>query len=128
ERCTVLLCTHNLGEAERICHRVSIVQYGRAVAEGTPAELKAGMAKSVQLVVRTTPADLVGIVAGIRGVIRPRLANCVIVYETTDARRVNPQVVRSVVEAGGEVVSLNVETVALEDAYLQLMQIAADQE
>ena len=37
---TVLLCTHNLVEAEQLCHRLSIVQAGRQVAEGTPAALK----------------------------------------------------------------------------------------
>ena len=35
----VLLTTHELEEAERVADRVLIVDHGRAVAEGTPAEL-----------------------------------------------------------------------------------------
>jgi ABC-2 type transport system ATP-binding protein len=36
---TVLLTTHDLDEAERLADRVVIVDHGRVVAEGTPAEL-----------------------------------------------------------------------------------------
>src|SRR5205807_9727089 len=35
----VLLTTHELEEAERLADRVVIIDHGRAVAEGTPAEL-----------------------------------------------------------------------------------------
>jgi len=36
---TVLLTTHYMDEAERLCDRVAIVDHGRVIAEGTPAEL-----------------------------------------------------------------------------------------
>lgn len=39
ERRTVVLCTHNLPEAQRLCDRVVIMQHGRAIAIGSPAEL-----------------------------------------------------------------------------------------
>jgi ABC-2 type transport system ATP-binding protein len=39
EGCTVFLCTHNLVEAQRLCDRVAILEHGRLVALGTPAEL-----------------------------------------------------------------------------------------
>jgi ABC-2 type transport system ATP-binding protein len=38
---TVLLTTHDLTEAERLCDRLSILDRGRLVVEGTPEELKA---------------------------------------------------------------------------------------
>ena len=37
--CTVFMCTHNLVEAQRLCDRVAILEHGRLVALGTPAEL-----------------------------------------------------------------------------------------
>ncbi len=40
----VLLTTHELGEAERLADRVVIVDRGRLLAEGTPAELSSGTA------------------------------------------------------------------------------------
>lgn len=38
---TVLLTTHDMEEADRLCHRIGIMSAGKIVAEGTPAELKA---------------------------------------------------------------------------------------
>jgi ABC-2 type transport system ATP-binding protein len=41
EGVTILLTTHYLDEAERLCDRIAIMHAGRIVAEGTPAELRA---------------------------------------------------------------------------------------
>ncbi len=40
---TVLLTTHYMDEAERLCDRVAIVDHGKVIALGTPAELIAGL-------------------------------------------------------------------------------------
>ncbi len=40
ERVTVFLTTHYMEEAERVAHRVAIVDHGRIVAQGTPQELR----------------------------------------------------------------------------------------
>ncbi|MDQ6748704.1 MAG: ATP-binding cassette domain-containing protein, partial [Candidatus Dormibacteraeota bacterium] len=37
---TVLLCTHDLQEAEALADRVLIIDRGRILADGTPAELR----------------------------------------------------------------------------------------
>lgn len=39
EKRTVFLCTHNLVEAQKLCDRVAVLEHGRLVASGTPAEL-----------------------------------------------------------------------------------------
>jgi ABC-2 type transport system ATP-binding protein len=38
---TIVLTTHDLAEAERLCDRIALINDGRVVAEGTPDELKA---------------------------------------------------------------------------------------
>ncbi len=38
---TIVLTTHDLAEAERLCSRITVLNDGRTVAEGTSAELKA---------------------------------------------------------------------------------------
>jgi ABC-2 type transport system ATP-binding protein len=40
---TVLLTTHYLDEADHLCNRLAIVDHGRVIVEGTPAELKASI-------------------------------------------------------------------------------------
>ena len=37
---TVMLTTHNMDEADALCHRLAIVDHGRVIAIGTPDELK----------------------------------------------------------------------------------------
>ncbi len=37
---TIVLTTHDMGEADRLCDRLAIIDNGRIVAEGTPEELK----------------------------------------------------------------------------------------
>jgi ABC-2 type transport system ATP-binding protein len=40
---TVLLTTHYMAEADELCDRIGVVARGRLLAEGTPAQLKAGV-------------------------------------------------------------------------------------
>jgi ABC-2 type transport system ATP-binding protein len=40
EGVTVFLTTHYMDEAERVAHRIAIIDHGRIVAQGTPQELK----------------------------------------------------------------------------------------
>ncbi len=42
---TIVLTTHDLAEAERLCDRIALINDGRIVAEGTPEELKALVAR-----------------------------------------------------------------------------------
>ena len=42
---TIVLTTHDLAEAERLCDRIALINDGRVVAEGTPEELKARVAR-----------------------------------------------------------------------------------
>src|SRR3712207_9053319 len=42
---TIVLTTHDLAEAERLCDRIALINDGRVVAEGTPDELKEMVAR-----------------------------------------------------------------------------------
>ena len=42
---TIVLTTHDLAEAERLCDRIALINDGRVVAEGTPGELKEMVAR-----------------------------------------------------------------------------------
>jgi ABC-2 type transport system ATP-binding protein len=56
---TVLLTTQYLEEADRLADRLSLVEHGRVIAEGTPAELKGSLgATRIELVL--TDPDVVG--------------------------------------------------------------------
>ncbi|MCC6021134.1 MAG: ATP-binding cassette domain-containing protein [Thermoproteaceae archaeon] len=55
---TVLLTTHYIEEADRLCGRVAIMNRGRVVAVGTPDELKARYGVDVIEIETSKPADV----------------------------------------------------------------------
>jgi ABC-2 type transport system ATP-binding protein len=55
---TILLVTHFMDEAERLCDRLVVIDAGRVVAEGTPTELIDGLDGGRTVVVRFAPHDV----------------------------------------------------------------------
>ena len=53
----VLLVTHNVIEAERSVDRLAILDHGRVLTEGTPADLKTGVADELRLELVLDPAS-----------------------------------------------------------------------
>jgi daunorubicin resistance ABC transporter ATP-binding subunit len=53
----VLLCTQYLDEADHLAHRVAVLDRGRIIAEGTPAELKARVGGGQLRLLPVAPAD-----------------------------------------------------------------------
>jgi ABC-2 type transport system ATP-binding protein len=43
EGTTILLCTQYLDEADQLADRIAVIDHGRVIAEGTPAQLKASV-------------------------------------------------------------------------------------
>ena len=37
---TILLTTHDMDEADKLCHRIAIMDHGKILVDNTPAELK----------------------------------------------------------------------------------------
>jgi ABC-2 type transport system ATP-binding protein len=57
---TVLLTTHNMEEADALCHRLAIIDHGQVIALGTPAELKSSIPGGYLLRLRfgSSPSNL----------------------------------------------------------------------
>jgi ABC-2 type transport system ATP-binding protein len=68
---SILLTTHYMEEAERLCDRVAIVDHGRVISEGTPRELidSLGSEHVLEFAVGdgTVNANLLGALDGVRG-------------------------------------------------------------
>jgi ABC-2 type transport system ATP-binding protein len=54
---TVILCTHNLAEAQELCDRVVVLEQGLVVAEGSPEELRRSLAAG-RVVIEVDPVDV----------------------------------------------------------------------
>jgi ABC-2 type transport system ATP-binding protein len=117
----VILTTHYLEEAERLADLVVIVDHGKLVAEGTPAELTGGEG---QLRFRADPGlDTTSLASALPAgaVVKESPAGAYLV-ELPSA--VDPQVVATVTawcaEQGVLPKSLRIESRTLEDVFLEL--------
>jgi lantibiotic transport system ATP-binding protein len=114
---TVFLSSHLLAEVEQVATHLGIVQAGRLLFQGTPAELKAGRSGSVALGV-DRPVDAAGLLAraGYSCTAEGDGGLRILAAGKDEAARLN----RLVVEAGFAVHSLACEGVSLEFIFLDL--------
>jgi ABC-2 type transport system ATP-binding protein len=54
---TILLCTQYLEEADQLCEGIAVIDHGKVIAEGTPAQLKASVGSSFFHVRLMSPED-----------------------------------------------------------------------
>jgi ABC-2 type transport system ATP-binding protein len=119
---TVFLTTHRLEEAERLCDRVAILNTTlRSV--GRPEELRENLFSKSLIVETAAPlaaADSVfTTAAGVEGWHAQGASEYVLTVD--DPRAVAPKVVRALVAAGADIVSITESRHSLEDVYLQLI-------
>jgi ABC-2 type transport system ATP-binding protein len=117
---TILLNTHLLEEANRICDRVGVLA-NRLVAVGSPTELRRsvwGSATVVRLAEVTGPVETAARKAGSGDI---GVAGNVLTVPVADPGRDNPGLVRAIVEAGGQVQFVTESVPTLEEAYLRLL-------
>ena len=115
---TVVLCTHNLFEAESLADRVGIMARGRLRALGTPAELARGIRATdrVTLEVHAADAEAAARVAGVVSDVTDGVATLVAEL----ARDAVPDLVARLVGAGVRVYRVTPARATLADAYFAL--------
>jgi ABC-2 type transport system ATP-binding protein len=120
---TILLTTHYMEEADQLCDRVAIIDHGRILALGTPAELKQGVDADTIVTVkaRGEPAALaVALDRGVGGVTRAREVDGGVEIQVRDVERLVPRIVEAAEAAGLELVDLAVSQPSLEDVFISL--------
>lgn len=119
---TILLCTHNLPEAERICDRVGILST-RLLAVEEPARLTTTLyGHSVLFRLRGADHRLAGAVQDLPGVKQVRATEDGLLADVEDPPKQNPAIVRRLVELGAEVQFVEEQRHSLEEAYLAIVR------
>ena len=134
---SIILCTHDLDEAERLADQVAIIRQGHIVALDTPSSLRkqATGETMVQIeFVGACPLPLEALTA-IDGVHNPHLQEkkttgslstatppgTILEYQTPQPKFTNPQILSRLVMAGAQIVTVTSETRSLEDVYASAM-------
>ncbi len=122
---TIFLTTHNMEEANRLCHRVGIIRSGRIVAVDAPEKLKAAIDRLHRIEVsfdREIPADALARLPGVLSA--DRIGDkWQITTENRDA--LIGLLVQFSREQGAAIVTLNTLAPSLDDAFLRLTREAS---
>jgi ABC-2 type transport system ATP-binding protein len=123
ERRTVFLCTHNLYEAQRLCDRVAVMEHGRLVALGTPAQLARETIQSYRLEIETDPDALtkaVSILGQLETVSDVSRENSHVLLITGPTREDVPTLLSNLLLADVPVYRVSPQEPSLEDVYFSL--------
>lgn len=118
---SILLCTHNLDEAEKLADQIAIIRHGRIISQGSPKELKQRLLGPSEYEIRFVDAhrDIDwclpdGIEISSRGQDWLR-------YRAQVAAEVNPLILQKLLDQGLPVISLQEVPRSLEQVYLEVM-------
>jgi len=120
---TILLTTHYMEEADRLCNRVAIMDHGRILALDTPAGLKRSVGADTIVNVKTSgdPASLAEHLSSVvEGITRTRLVEGGVELHVTGAERIVPRVVNAAESGEFDLVDLAVAEPTLETVFINL--------
>jgi ABC-2 type transport system ATP-binding protein len=119
---TILLTTHYMDEAERLCDRLAIMDRGKVIARGSPRDLIAslGLEHVIEFSTQTgAPFDL-DTVRRIRGVRDLRLEDGVVRLQASALHEVVPSLLAAVAQQGLRLTELRTRSATLEDVFVSL--------
>ncbi len=120
---TIMLLTHYMEEADRLCDRVAIMDHGKILALDTPGVLKQSVGADTIVTVKSAgdqEALAAQLEAAIDAVTRTRVLDAGVELHIKGTERIVPRVV-SAAEAGGfELLDLSVAEPTLETVFINL--------
>ena len=120
---TVLLTTHYMDEAERLCDRLAIVDHGQVIAEGTPADLieRLGGHHMVEFQVSgNSNGDAVNVWKSLPGVESIRDDNGFVCLNVHEPHLTIPALLDAVKKQGEQLLHLTTRQASLEDVFVRL--------
>ena len=123
---TILLTTHYIEEAERLCDRVAIVDSGRIVEVATPDELRSRGTDQVFVTLSKapkTPPEL-----DVDGIVDTRLEGETLVVTAQGGGRVTPELLRTLEYGGYEVLDLDIRRASLEEVFVDMTRLDEEAE
>jgi ABC-2 type transport system ATP-binding protein len=120
---TILYTTHQMTEAEELCHRVAIIDKGEIIALGTVEELKATINREgvikIEGVIPSEAYEAVRLLSGVKEAALTKekdLAKLIVVG--SEPRTLLPSLIRTLFENGATIEYISPAEVTLEDVFV----------
>jgi ABC-2 type transport system ATP-binding protein len=120
---TILLTTHYMEEADKLCDRVAIMDHGRILALGTPASLRQSVDADTVITIQASGDmdELVSLLQErVEGIKRARQVDGGVALHAKGTNGVLARVVTEAEGAGFEVADISVAAPSLEDVFISL--------
>ena len=117
---TIVLTTHYIEEAERLCDRVAIIDHGKVIKEGTPSQFKQASGDKTRIEVRLAKPESDATLKNLEGVSDCRALNGAYVLHCQRPPQAIVALVKHLETQNNELVSLEIFTPSLEDVFIEL--------
>jgi ABC-2 type transport system ATP-binding protein len=117
---TVLLTTHYMDEAERLCDRVAIVDRGRVIAQGTPPDLISSLHAANVIEFASEPEIDEAALRTLPGVAEPHRRGPNWSLPVTSLAETVPALLDKIEGSGAKLVNLSTHRATLEDLFVSL--------
>jgi ABC-2 type transport system ATP-binding protein len=120
---TIMLTTHYMEEADRLCERVAIMDHGRILALDSPAALKQGIGADTVVTVKTAgdPIALAEVLSrDVEGVTRTRSVPGGLQLHVQGTDRLVARIVTAAERSGFDLIDLSVSEPSLETVFINL--------
>ena len=121
---TILLTTHYIEEAERLCDEVAILDSGSVRAVATPEELKGRGADRIVVELRDQPEVVPDLLAGDDRVESVDIEGHNLEVTAREGGLVAPELVRELDRAGLEILDLEIARTSLEEIFVEMTRTA----
>jgi ABC-2 type transport system ATP-binding protein len=119
--CTILVSTHYMEEAQRLCDRVAIIERGKAIATGSPGELIASLDGNLVVEVEMAEGDVEDeAVRRLAGVTSVRRENGALLVSVREAHVTVPALLDLFRARSASLAHLTLRQATLEDVYVSL--------
>ncbi len=123
---TILLTTHYIEEAERLCDRVAIVDSGRISEVATPAELRSRGLDEVFVTLADAPARVPDL--DLEGLVDVRIDGSTLVVTAQGGGSIAPDLLRALEYEGYEVLDLDIRRASLEEVFVDMTRLDEEAE
>ena len=121
---TIVLCTHNLNEADHLCHRIGVFKT-RLLVVDTPDHLRTQLyGRRVVFHLKHADDEMTSAISSLPHIQECSLVDNRIVVRLEDPETQNPDIIRLLVGLGAEIQFVGEIRHSLEDVYLQLVKNA----
>lgn len=119
EGVTVLLTTHYMDEAEYLCDRVGIIDYGKIIALDEPEKLKDQLEGDIVSLEVPHPKKYAEVFRGIKYVKEVKMVGDYLYLTVTGGEKTIPKLMDIVARRGGKVQSVGLRSPTLEDVFIR---------